>query len=303
MRNVELTVDTAQPMRIDQYIAIVLDITRSSAAKLIEGNNVLLNDKPVAKKTKVKTGDRLVIAIPDPKPLEIVKQDIPLDVVYEDDWLLVVDKPKGMVVHPAPGNPDGTLVNALLCHCGDSLSGINGVLRPGIVHRIDKNTSGLLVVAKNDAAHTFLSQQIKSRSFVREYEAVVIGNIKSDSGKIDAHIGRHPIKRKQMAVVYKNSKHAVTYYNVIKRYRDYTHVRLKLETGRTHQIRVHMAHIGHPVAGDDVYGPKKNKTGLEGQCLHAKKIGFIHPFTKEYLEFEGPLPGYFTEFLDRISKD
>ncbi|HHW46789.1 MAG TPA: RluA family pseudouridine synthase [Clostridiales bacterium] len=301
MRTVELTVDASQPMRIDQYIAGALNITRSSAAKLIEENYVLLNDKPVAKKTKVKTGDRLAITMPEPKPLEVEKQDIPLDIVYEDDWLLVVNKPKGMVVHPAPGNPDGTLVNALLNHCGDSLSGINGVLRPGIVHRIDKNTSGLLVVAKNDIAHNFLSRQIKMHSFTREYEAVVIGNLKSDSGKIDAPIGRHPVKRKQMAVVNKNSKHAVTYYYVLNRYNGYTHVRLKLETGRTHQIRVHMAYIGHPVAGDDVYGPKKDKTGLNGQCLHAKKIGFIHPFTKEYLEFECPLPDYFTDFLNKIS--
>ena len=210
---------------------------------------------------------------------------------------MVVNKPKGMVVHPAAGNYDGTLVNALMHHCGDSLSGINGVMRPGIVHRIDKNTSGLLMVAKNDAAHNGLAAQIKEHSFTREYEAVVYGNIKNDSGTIDAPIGRHPVKRKQMAVTDKGSKHAVTHFTVLQRYGSFTHVRLRLETGRTHQIRVHMAYIGHPVAGDDVYGPKKVITSLSGQCLHAKKVGFVHPITNKYLEFESELPEYFVKFL------
>ena len=222
--------------------------------------------------------------------------------VYEDSELIIINKPQGMVVHPAAGNWDGTLVNALLHHCGSSLSGINGVIRPGIVHRIDKNTSGLLVVAKNDNAHKLLAAQIKSHSFTRIYEAVVIGNIKADEGKIDAPIGRNPAQRKRMAVTDKNSRNAVTHYRVIKRYGKFTHIELKLETGRTHQIRVHMAYIGHPVAGDDVYGAKKQQSYLKGQCLHAKVIGFVHPKTGEYMEFTSSLPQYFINFLEHIEK-
>ena len=271
--------------RTDKYIADNSDISRSFAAKLCEEGKVLVNGKPVVKKQKLVVGDCIEI-------------ELPPEQVYEDTDVIVVNKPQGMVVHPAPGNESGTLVNALLYHC--ELSAINGVVRPGIVHRIDKDTSGLLVVAKNNEAHLFLSEQIKEHSFTREYEAVVYGNLKNDKGTIDAPIGRHPVKRKQMAVTDKGSKHAITHYTVIERFGDFTHVRLRLETGRTHQIRVHMAYIGHPVAGDDVYGPKKVITSLSGQCLHAKKVGFIHPITNKYLEFESDLPDYFTKFLKGI---
>ena len=229
-------------------------------------------------------------------------QDIDLPILYEDDDIVVVNKPAGMVVHPAAGNYEGTLVNALLWHCGDSLSGINGVMRPGILHRIDKNTSGLLMVAKNDFAHEKLAEQIKEHSFTREYEAIVYGRIKTESGTVNAPIGRHPVRRKEMAVTDKNSREAITHYKVIAELDGFSHIRLKLETGRTHQIRVHMAYLGHPVAGDDVYGPKRVIKSLGGQCLHAKKIGFIHPRSNEYLEFESELPRYFSEFLKELSK-
>ena len=285
--------------RLDAFVAENSDISRSRAVKLIEEENVLLNGKSANKKSNVKAGDRVEVTLPDAVPLEARAQDIPLDILYEDNDLLVVNKPKGMVVHPAAGNYDGTLVNALLAHCGSSLSGIGGVMRPGILHRIDKNTSGLLMVAKNDNAHNLLAAQIKEHSFTREYEAVVYGNIKSDEGTINAPIGRHPVKRKQMAVTLKNSKEATTHYKVIARYEGFTHIRCILETGRTHQIRVHMAHIGHPVAGDDVYGPKKVIKELSGQCLHAKKVGFVHP-RGEYMEFESPLPDYFTAFINKL---
>lgn len=285
--------------RLDAFIAEKSEISRSRAVKLIESGNVSLNGGSVNKKTSVRLGDTVKILLPDAVPLEVKSEDIPLDIIYEDDDLLVVNKPKGMVVHPAAGNFEGTLVNALLAHCGDTLSGINGVMRPGILHRIDKNTSGLLIVAKNDKAHNFLAAQIKEHSFTREYEAVVHGNVKNDCGTINAPIGRHPVKRKQMAVTDKNSKEAVTHFTVLDRYGSFTHIRCRLETGRTHQIRVHMAYMGHPVAGDDVYGPKKVIKELGGQCLHAKKIGFIHP-DGEYMEFESSLPEYFEKFLERI---
>ena len=285
--------------RLDAFVAENSDISRSRAVKLIEEENVLLNGKSANKKSNVKAGDRVEVTLPDAVPLEARAQDIPLDILYEDNDLLVVNKPKGKVVHPAAGNYEGTLVNALLAHCGSSLSGIGGVMRPGILHRIDKNTSGLLIVAKNDNAHNLLAAQIKEHSFTREYEAVVYGNIKSDEGTINAPIGRHPVKRKQMAVTLKNSKEATTHYKVIARYEGFTHIRCILETGRTHQIRVHMAHIGHPVAGDDVYGPKKVIKELSGQCLHAKKVGFVHP-RGEYMEFESPLPDYFTAFINKL---
>lgn len=277
-------------------------ISRSAAAKIIEEGGVTVNFKAVSKNYKCKENDKIVIQIPEAKPLEAIPQDIPLDIVYEDKDLLVVNKPKGMVTHPAAGNYEGTLVNALLYHCGNSLSGINGVIRPGIVHRIDKDTSGLLIVAKNDIAHTGLARQIKEHSFERAYECVVHGNVKADSGTVDQPIGRHPKERKKMAVTFKNSKNAITHYEVIRRYGDFTHLRCVLETGRTHQIRVHMAYIGHPVAGDEVYGPKKVQKGLNGQCLHAKHIGFVHPKTGQWLEFESPLPEYFTDFLNRLDK-
>jgi 23S rRNA pseudouridine1911/1915/1917 synthase len=232
--------------------------------------------------------------------MDAVPEDIPLDIVYEDDDLLVVNKPKGMVVHPAHGNYTGTLVNALLHHCGDSLSGINGVIRPGIVHRIDKNTSGLLIVAKNDASHLKLAEQIKEHSFTREYEAIACGYFKDTEGTVDAPIGRHKTDRKKMCVTTENSRNAVTHYSVIKQYGGYAHVRLRLETGRTHQIRVHLSYIGHPVLGDDVYG--KPYKGIEGQCLHARKIGFIHPATGEYMEFVSDLPDYFVSILAKLEK-
>ena len=261
---------------------------------------MLVNGKPANKKLKLSAGDGIVVRIPDPVPYEAKAENIPLDIVYEDSDLLVVNKPKGMVVHPAAGNYEGTLVNALLYHCGDSLSGINGVLRPGIVHRIDKDTSGLLIVAKNDISHKHLAEQIKAHSFTREYEAVVFGQLKDDEGTVNAPIGRHPIDRKKMCITQKNSKKAVTHYQVICRYKGYTHIRCILETGRTHQIRVHMASLGHPVSGDPVYGVKNEKVGFTGQCLHARKIGFIHPTTGEYMEFTSRLPDYFEKFLTKL---
>lgn len=299
MLNYDLTFDDGESRRLDVFVAEKIEITRSYAAKLIENAAVTVNGKVATKNTKLKSGDKVAVIIQDLEPYTAEPENIPLDIVYEDEHLLVVNKPKDMVVHPAAGNYTGTLVNAILYHCGDSLSGINGVMRPGILHRIDKNTSGLLLVAKNDNAHLFLSEQIKEHSLTREYEAVVYGNLKNDSGTIDAPIARHSVKRKQMAIVM-GGRNAVTHYTVIERFGDFTHVRLRLETGRTHQIRVHMAHIGHPVAGDDVYGPHKVIAKLGGQCLHARKIGFIHPATHEYMEFTSELPEYFTKFLKEL---
>ena len=288
-------------VRLDKFLAASdIGISRSMAVTLIESGRVSVNGKPCDKKQKLSVGDRVAVTVPDPVPYEAKAENIPLEIVYEDSDLLVVNKPKGMVVHPAAGNYEGTLVNALLWHCGDSLSGINGVLRPGIVHRIDKDTSGLLIVAKNDASHTALAAQIKAHSFTREYEAVVFGTVKDDRGTVDAPIGRHPVDRKRMCITPKNSKNAVTHYEVIARYKGYTHIRCVLETGRTHQIRVHMASLGHPVAGDPVYGVKNERVGFPGQCLHARKIGFIHPSTGAYLEFQSDLPPYFQEFLRKL---
>lgn len=299
---VNLTVDGENSdLRLDKYLVSQLeDFTRSAVSKLIEGGQVKVNEKTASKNYKCKAGDRVEIEIPDPVELDVTAENIPLDIVYEDSDLLVVNKPKGMVVHPAAGNYSGTLVNALLYHCKDRLSGINGVIRPGIVHRIDKDTSGLLIVAKNDTAHLDLAQQIKEHSFHRAYQAVAYGNFKEDNGTVNQPIGRHPKDRKKMAVTYKNSKNAVTHYEVISRYEKFTHIRCVLETGRTHQIRVHMAYIGHPLAGDEVYGPKKVITQLNGQCLHAGELGFVHPRTKEYMEFTAPLPEYFTNFLKKL---
>lgn len=288
-------------LRLDKLLVDEIgDITRSAVQKIIDDNGVCVNSNVINKNYKCKLNDLISVEIPDAKPMEAEPQNIPIDIVYEDNDLLVVNKPKGIVVHPANGNWDGTLVNALLYHCGESLSGINGVIRPGIVHRIDKNTSGLLIVAKNDTAHLGLAEQIKEHSFSRAYEAIVYGNVKEDSGTINAPIGRNPKDRKKMAVTMKNSKPATTHYSVIKRYDGFTHVRCVLETGRTHQIRVHMASIGHPVAGDDVYGPKKVITQLNGQCLHAKHIGFVHPVTNQWLEFETDLPDYFKNYLTKL---
>lgn len=291
--------------RLDKALCTLDDtLTRASAVRLTESGDVTLNGKTASKSDKVKIGDIVEITYPEPVSSEAVPQDIPLDIIYEDDDLLVVNKPKGMVVHPAAGNPDGTLVNALLYHCGDSLSGIGGVVRPGIVHRIDKDTSGLLMVAKNDTAHLKLSEQIKEHSFTREYEAVIIGHLKEQKGSIDAPIGRSKNDRKKMAVTELNSKNAVTRYEVLEEYPGFSYVRLRLETGRTHQIRVHMAYLGHPLAGDGVYGGRNAKRIMEGgQCLHARKIGFIHPTTGKYMEFTSPLPEYFTKFLEKLRNE
>ena len=300
MEEITLFFDADDVQRVDAFVSSQLDLTRSHVSKLLSDGNITVNKKTVQKSAKLKRGDEVLVILPEPEPLDVLPENIPLDIVYEDDYLLVVNKPKGMVVHPAAGNYTGTLVNALLWHCKDNLSGINGVMRPGIVHRIDKDTSGLLMVAKNDIAHNFLSEQIKEHSFVREYETVVHGVIKQDTGRIEAPIGRHPVKRKQMAVTAENSKPAITHFSVINRFEKFTHIRLKLETGRTHQIRVHMSYLGYAVAGDSVYGPKKCIESLGGQCLHAKKLGFIHPKTRQYMEFETPLPEYFTKFLETI---
>lgn len=288
--------------RIDKFLSVLVsDSSRTSIQKSIENGYVFVNGKNANKKYKVQAGDEVKICEQELKVLDAEPENIPLDIVFEDEHLLVVNKPRGMVVHPAPGNYSGTLVNALLYHCKDSLSGINGVLRPGIVHRIDKDTSGLLIVAKTDKAHLGLAEQIKEHSFTREYNAVICGHLKEQSGTVNAPIGRSTKDRKKMCVTAQNSKNAVTHYTVIKEYDKYSHISLKLETGRTHQIRVHMAHLGHAVAGDAVYGNDKFSACLGGQCLHAIKIGFIHPETNEYLEFTTDLPQYFKEFLNKIS--
>lgn len=288
-------------IRLDKFLADKLDgFTRSALAKLINDGRVYVNHQKQNKNYRLKPKDNVEIEIPDAVPLEAKAENIPLDVLYEDDDLLVVNKPKGMVVHPAAGNYEGTLVNALLYHCRGSLSGINGVVRPGIVHRIDKDTSGLLIVAKNDMAHINLAKQIKQHSFHRAYQAVAYGRFKQQSGTVNQPVGRHPKDRKKMAVTDKNSKNAVTHYEVIKQYDDFCHIRCVLETGRTHQIRVHMAYIGHPLAGDSVYGPKKVIASLNGQCLHAGEIGFVHPRTNEYMEFKADLPEYFIQFLKKL---
>ncbi|MBQ4348655.1 MAG: RluA family pseudouridine synthase [Clostridia bacterium] len=290
--------------RIDKIICGAIDsLSRSAVQKIIDEGGVSVGGVIISKNYKVRANDMIKLIVPEAKELEVTPENIPLDIRYEDRDLLVVNKPKGMVVHPAAGNYDGTLVNALLYHCKDSLSGINGVIRPGIVHRIDKDTSGLLIVAKNDMAHISLAEQIKAHSFTREYQSVVYGRMKNESGTVDAPIGRHPVDRKKMAVTPKNSKNAVTHFSVINEYKDFTHLKLRLETGRTHQIRVHMSYIGHPVAGDAVYGPKKVIEYLSGQCLHAGLIGFKHPRTNEYIEIESELPEYFTDFLRRIGNN
>lgn len=287
--------------RIDALLArCVPELTRSAAVRLIDEGAVTVGGRPVRKNYKCAVGDEIVLAMPEVSDCELRPQDIPLDIVYEDADLLVVNKPRGMVVHPAPGHPDGTLVNALMHHCGDSLSGIGGEKRPGIVHRIDKDTSGLLIVAKNDFAHLALSAQLSDRSLSRVYEAVVRGGMREDSGTVDAPIGRHPTDRKKMAVTQKNSRPAVTHWEVIARYRGYTHIRCRLETGRTHQIRVHMAHIGHPLLGDFTYGAPSPDKGLEGQCLHARELKFIHPRTGEHVTIATDLPDYFTAVLSKL---
>lgn len=287
--------------RIDKYISErISELTRSAVQIIISKNAVTVSGKSVSKNYKIKGSETVSVEMPDPEPTDTVPENIPLNIIYEDSDLLVVNKPKGMVVHPAHGNYSGTLVNALLYYCGDSLSGINGVIRPGIVHRIDKNTSGLLIVAKNDKAHLHLSEQIKAHSFTREYEAVACGYFKETDGTVDAPIGRHKTERKKMCVTAENSRNAVTHYSVIKQYGGYAHIRCRLETGRTHQIRVHMAYIGHPILGDEVYG--KSYKGIEGQCLHARKIGFIHPSAHKYMEFTSPLPEYFVSIINKLER-
>ncbi len=297
MKILEFTAETAGE-RLDKFISVMSEneLTRSAAVKLIEDGCCTVNGGAVQKNYKLREGDSVRVEIPDAAETDILPENIPLDIVYEDNDLLVVNKPKGMVVHPAAGHYSGTLVNALMYHCKGSLSGINGEIRPGIVHRIDKDTSGLLIVAKNDTAHRGLAEQIKEHSFTREYEAIVNGSIKED-GTVNAPIGRHKTDRKKMCVTLENSREAVTHYFVLENFTDSTHLRLRLETGRTHQIRVHMAYIGHSVAGDEVYGNGKPKS-LMGQCLHAKKIGFVHPITGEYMEFDSELPEYFRKFLN-----
>ena len=290
--------------RADQFLAQALDnLTRSAAQKLLEGGHVLREGKALKKNDRLNVGDELAVLIPDPAPVEILPQDISLDIVYEDGDVIVVNKPVGMVVHPAPGHPDGTLVNALMHHCGASLSGINGELRPGIVHRIDRDTSGLIIAAKNDAAHLALAQQLQDHSLYREYETVVIGGMKEDQGTVDLPIARHPTDRKKMAVNHYNGRRAVTHWRVLNRYRGYTHLQCRLETGRTHQIRVHLAQTGHPVLGDPVYGGvRKGFPELVGQCLHARRLSFVHPATGERLTLECPLPDYFTATLARCER-
>jgi 23S rRNA pseudouridine1911/1915/1917 synthase len=286
--------------RIDKWLsANISELSRSRIESLIADGKILLNSQPVSKSVKLKAGDKVTVEIPEATELEVAPQDIPIEIVYEDNELLVVNKPKGMVVHPAPGNPDGTLVNALLYHCKGRISSINGVIRPGIVHRIDKMTSGLLMVAKTDSAHRFLAEQIKEHSFTREYRAIVCGTFSPETGSINAPIGRSKYDRKKMCVTERNSKEAITHYETLERMKGYSLVKFELETGRTHQIRVHCAYSGHAVLGDDVYGhPYK---GIDGQCLHAKKIGFVHP-NGQYMEFDSELPLYFTKILDNLRK-
>ena len=302
MTILNLTPDTAGE-RLDAFLARnVAGLTRSAAQRLLDEGCVKANGKPGKKNLKLNIGDEISVEIPEPKAVDIEAKEIPLDIVYEDEDVLVINKPKGLVVHPAAGHQDDTLVNGLLYAMGDDLSGINGELRPGIVHRIDKDTSGLLAVAKNDLAHVVLASQLKDHTMARTYEAIVCGNLKEDSGTVDAPIGRHPSDRKKMCVTERNSRNAVTHWEVIKRYRGYTHIRCKLETGRTHQIRVHMAHIGHPILGDLVYGRKKPELGQSSQVLHAGILCFKHPRDQHPVMVMADLPEYFQEVLAKLDR-
>lgn len=295
--------DESAGSRADKILSEALEsYSRSFIQNLFSDGLVTLKKKQISKSYKPKTGDVIEFTVPEPVSLSLEPENIPLEIVFEDEHLLVVNKPRGMVVHPAPGNYSGTLVNALLWHCKGNLSGINGVARPGIVHRIDKDTSGLLLVAKDDVAHISLSEQIKAHTLDREYRAVIHGHLKELNGVVDAPIGRSATDRKKMCVTQKNSKNAVTHYEVLEEYKNFSFIKLKLETGRTHQIRVHMSHLGHPVAGDPVYGPKNGVNSLNGQCLHAGVLGFVHPVTKEFIRVESPLPEYFVNFIEGIKK-
>lgn len=298
MTLLELTADREE--RVDLFLArFCPELTRSACQKLLENGAVTCGGEPVKKNRKTSPGEVYLVALPDPEPIEALPQDIPLDVAYEDEDVIVVNKPVGMVVHPAPGHPDGTLVNALLYHCGNSLSGINGKLRPGVVHRIDRDTSGLIIAAKNDAAHLSLAAQLEDHSLCREYHAVVVGGFREDSGTVDKPIARHPVDRKRMAIDPKGRR-AVTHWQVLERFGGYTYLKCNLETGRTHQIRVHLASLGHPLLGDTVYGNKKPVSGLAGQCLHARSLTFTHPRTGEEITVSCPLPDWFEAVLSKL---
>ena len=296
------TVENQEGERIDRYLSEEMeDRSRSYIQKLIKDQYVIVNQKPVKANYRLSLGDMVEITLPEAKEPDIIPENIPLDILYEDQDIIIVNKPKQMVVHPAPGHYSGTLVNALMYHCGQELSGINGTMRPGIVHRIDMDTTGSLIVCKNDMAHQSLSEQLKIHSIKRVYVAIVHGNIKEDNGTVNAPIGRHPTERKKMSIHTKNGRNAITHYKVLERFGEYTYIQCALETGRTHQIRVHLASIGHPLVGDQVYGPRKCPfPKLQGQTLHAKTLGIIHPRTGEYLEINAPLPDYFIELLDRL---
>lgn len=290
-------------LRIDRYLSEKNeDLSRSYLQKLLKDQAITVNGKTIKANYKVTPGEQILVAVPDLTEPDILPEDIPLDILYEDEDLMVVNKPKGMVVHPSAGHTSGTLVNAILYHCRGNLSGINGVIRPGIVHRIDKDTTGALLVCKNDTAHRELALQLKDHSIKRRYRAIVWGNLRQDEGTVEGPIGRHPVDRKKMAVNHKNGKDAVTHYKVLERFGDTTYIECRLETGRTHQIRVHMTSIGHPLLGDEVYGSGRNPYHLQGQTLHAMVLGFVHPGTGEYMEFSAPLPDYFTELLVKLRK-
>ena len=305
MENKVLQVEEFVGERIDKFLSCRLEeVSRSYIQKLIKEGHVSVNGKPIKANYKLGADDEICLEIPEAKEPDILPEDVPLDILYEDQDILVVNKPKGMVVHPAAGHYSGTLVNALMYHCKDSLSGINGVMRPGIVHRIDMDTTGSLLVCKNDEAHRILAEQLKEHTIRREYHAIVYGNLKDDAGTIDAPIGRHPVDRKKMSINHKNGKRAVTHYEVLERFGNFTYIRCRLETGRTHQIRVHMASLHHPLLGDEVYGPSSKPpfSGLKGQVLHAKILGIHHPSTGEYMEFDAPLPQYFVDLLQKLRR-